>query len=35
MGLRMTNDMTFDASAAIRDFGWNPRPFRPVFDQDS
>jgi len=35
MGLRMTKDMTFDASAAIRDFGWNPRAFRPVFDQQT
>ena len=33
MGLRMMNDMTFDATPAIRDFGWNPRPFHPVFDQ--
>ncbi|MGO8911442.1 MAG: NAD-dependent epimerase/dehydratase family protein [Bradyrhizobium sp.] len=32
MGLRMTKDMTFDATPAIRDFGWNPRPFKPVFD---
>jgi nucleoside-diphosphate-sugar epimerase len=32
MGIRMMKDMTFDASPAIRDFGWNPRPFRPVFD---
>jgi nucleoside-diphosphate-sugar epimerase len=33
MGIRMMKDMTFDATPAIRDFGWNPRPFRPVFDQ--
>ena len=33
MGLRMMKDMTFDATPAIRDFGWNPRPFHPVFDQ--
>jgi hypothetical protein len=32
MGLRMTKDMTFDATPAIADFGWNPRAFRPVFD---
>jgi len=32
MGLRMTKDMTFDATPAIEDFGWNPRPFHPVFD---
>jgi hypothetical protein len=33
MGLRVMKDMTFDATPAIRDFGWNPRPFHPVFDQ--
>lgn len=32
MGLRMMKDMTFDASPAVEDFGWNPRVFRPVFD---
>jgi nucleoside-diphosphate-sugar epimerase len=32
MGLRMTKDMTFDATPAITDFGWNPRAFHPVFD---
>ena len=32
MGLRMTKDMTFDATPAIEDFGWNPRSFHPVFD---
>ena len=32
MGLRMTKDMTFDATPAIADFGWNPRAFHPVFD---
>ena len=32
MGLRMTKDMTFDATPAIQDFGWNPRSFHPVFD---
>jgi nucleoside-diphosphate-sugar epimerase len=33
MGVRMTKDMTFDPAPAIRDFGWNPRAFNPVFDQ--
>lgn len=33
MGIRMMKDMTFDSTPAIRDFGWNPRAFRPVFDQ--
>jgi nucleoside-diphosphate-sugar epimerase len=32
MGLRMMKDMTFDSTPAIRDFGWNPRAFKPVFD---
>ena len=32
MGIRMMKDMTFDASPAVRDFGWNPREFHPVFD---
>ena len=32
MGTRMTKDMAFDAAPAARDFGWNPRAFRPVFD---
>lgn len=32
MGIRMMKDMTFDSTPAIRDFGWNPRPFKPVFD---
>ncbi len=31
MGARMSEDLTFDATAAIRDFGYAPRPFRPVF----
>lgn len=31
MGTRMSMDMVFDGSAAVRDFGWNPRPFRPLF----
>jgi nucleoside-diphosphate-sugar epimerase len=33
MGIRMTKDMTFDSTPAVRDFGWNPRNFHPVFDQ--
>ncbi len=33
MGIRMMKDMTFDSTPAIRDFGWNPRAFRPKFDQ--
>jgi nucleoside-diphosphate-sugar epimerase len=32
MGIRMTKDMTFDSTPAVRDFGWNPRVFKPVFD---
>lgn len=32
MGIRMMKDMTFDYTPAIRDFGWNPRAFKPVFD---
>jgi nucleoside-diphosphate-sugar epimerase len=32
MGIRMMKDMTFDATPAINDFGWNPRAFHPVFD---
>jgi hypothetical protein len=28
----MMKDMTFDPTPAIRDFGWNPRAFNPVFD---
>jgi nucleoside-diphosphate-sugar epimerase len=32
MGIRMMKDMAFDSSAAVRDFGWNPRKFHPVFD---
>jgi nucleoside-diphosphate-sugar epimerase len=31
MGDRMAKNMVFDASAAIADFGWNPRGFRPKF----
>ncbi|MCP3370963.1 SDR family oxidoreductase [Bradyrhizobium cajani] len=33
MGTRMTRDMIFDSTPASRDFGWNPRSFRPSFDQ--
>ena len=32
MGIRMMKDMTFDPAPAIRDFGWNPRKFKPRFD---
>jgi nucleoside-diphosphate-sugar epimerase len=32
MGLRMNKDMVFDCSPAVKDFGWNPRPFHPRFD---
>jgi nucleoside-diphosphate-sugar epimerase len=32
MGIRMMKDMTFDSTPAIRDLGWNPRNFNPVFD---
>jgi nucleoside-diphosphate-sugar epimerase len=31
MGSRMSEDLTFDPSEAERDFGWNPRRFRPHF----
>jgi hypothetical protein len=31
MGNRMAMDMIFDATPAVRDFGWNPREFRPKF----
>jgi nucleoside-diphosphate-sugar epimerase len=31
MGDRMNQDMAFDSADAVRDFGWNPRGFRPVF----
>ena len=31
MGIRMMKDMTFDSRPPTRDFGWNPRAFRPVF----
>jgi nucleoside-diphosphate-sugar epimerase len=35
MGLRMMKNMTFDATPAATDFGWNPRPFRPVFAENA
>jgi nucleoside-diphosphate-sugar epimerase len=35
MGIRMMEDMTFDSTAATRDFGWNPRGFHPSFDEIS
>jgi nucleoside-diphosphate-sugar epimerase len=35
MGIRMMKDMTFDASPAVKDFGWKPRPFRPVFEKNT
>jgi hypothetical protein len=31
MGTRMIKDMVFDATPAAEDFGWKPRPFRPIF----
>lgn len=31
MGDRMSEDLVFDPEPARRDFGWNPRPFRPRF----
>ncbi len=31
MGARMDSDLTFDNSDAVRDFGWAPRAFRPMF----
>jgi nucleoside-diphosphate-sugar epimerase len=31
MGQRMNQDLTFDGGPAARDFGWAPRPFKPVF----
>jgi nucleoside-diphosphate-sugar epimerase len=31
MADRMAQDLTFDAAAARRDFGWSPRDFRPKF----
>jgi len=34
MGIRMTKDMIFDATPAVKDFGWKPRAFHPVFSDD-
>ena len=31
MGTRMGRDLTFDSSAAMRDFEWSPRAFHPRF----
>lgn len=31
MGTRMGQDLTFDSSDAVRDFGWSPRRFHPRF----
>lgn len=31
MGDRMAENLVFDGTAAARDFGWAPRPFRPRF----
>jgi len=33
MGIRMMKDMTFDSGPAVRDIGWNPRTFNPVFEE--
>jgi nucleoside-diphosphate-sugar epimerase len=35
MGLRMTQDMAFDPTPAIEDFGWAARGFRPSFPQST
>ena len=35
MGARMSENLTFDGSAAAADFAWNPRPFRPEFKRPS
>jgi nucleoside-diphosphate-sugar epimerase len=32
MGTRMAKDMIFDSSPAVRDLGWKPRNFSPMFD---
>ena len=31
MGERMNQDLIFDGEPAVRDFGWAPRTFKPVF----
>jgi nucleoside-diphosphate-sugar epimerase len=33
MGARMSEDLTFDGTAATADFAWNPRAFRPTFNR--
>lgn len=33
MGIRMMKDMTFDSAPARQDLGWQPRSFKPKFDQ--
>ncbi len=33
MGMRMSKDLVFDATAAVQDFGWSPRPFHPRFNR--
>jgi hypothetical protein len=33
MGIRLMQDITFDATPAAEDFGWNSQGFHPVFDQ--
>ena len=35
MGIRMMKDMTFDCGPAMRDIGWKPRSFNPVFEAES
>jgi len=34
MGARMGQDLTFDSSEAMRDFGWTPRKFHPRFSHN-
>jgi hypothetical protein len=31
MGIRMMKDMTFDATPAVKEFGWKPSDFQPTF----
>ena len=35
MGERMNQDLTFDGEPAARDFGWEPRMFKPVFPHEA
>jgi nucleoside-diphosphate-sugar epimerase len=35
MGLRMMQDMAFDSTPAVKDFGWTARDFRPSFAQST